>query len=135
MLDDIARARRRFMKTLMGGAAVVAGREAFGPLGRLVWSQELPGDVGPRASIATEVRVEKKMYRPGEVVRGQATLNSPRTDLPVEMVWTDSYGRVAGRVRALSAHPFNNVAEFALPLDNPLTYVNRVEALVDGVTQ
>lgn len=123
------------MKTLMGGTTLALGRGALGPLGRLLRAEELPVEVGPRAMIATGVRLEKEIYHPGEVLRGQVTLNSPRTDLRVEVVWTDSYGRAAGRAPALPAHQFHNVAEFALPLEKPLTYINRLEALVEGVTQ
>jgi len=135
MLEEMLRGRRRFLKTLMGGAAVTAGRGLLGSLARATRAQELPADVGPPARVAAQVTLEKELYRPGEVVRGEVTLNSPRTDLPVEVVWTDSYGRVAGRAKAMPAHSFNNVAGFALPLESPLTYVNSVEVLVEGVAQ
>ena len=135
MFDDARLARRRFMKALMGGGGMLAWSSRFGPLSPPAWAQELPGDVGPRALVAAAVRLEKELYSPGEVVRGRVTLNSPRTDLPVEIAWTDSYGRVAGRARALPAHAYDNVAEFALALGSPLTYINRIEVLVEGVTQ
>ena len=135
MFDEISHARRAFVKKMIGGAAWATGYGLLSPFPALSCPQELPLDVGPQARVAAHVKLGKELYHPGEVVRGEVTLNSPRTDLPVEVVWTDGYGRVAGRVKALPAHSFNNVAEFAIPLESPLTYVNSVEVLVEGVTQ
>lgn len=130
----VPRSRRQFVKTLLGGAALAAGQGPLASLQHLVRAQDLPADVGA-AAIATEVRIDKEVYRAGEIVRGKVTLNDPGTTLSVEAVWTDSYGRIAARMKALPAHPFDNVAEFAVPLETPLTYINRIAVLVEGVTQ
>jgi len=133
MLNPTLLARRAFLRDLLGATAAVGLEPRFFP--QSLAAQELPADVGPRAKVVTGIRLQEQTYRKNAVIRGQVTLNSPRTDLPVEVLWTDSYGRVAARSRALPAHSFNNVAEFSFPLDHPLTYLNTVEVQVEGVTQ
>ena len=135
MHNEILLARRAFIRSIMAGAAAALESSPFTSLHRALAAQDLPADVGPRAQVATEVRLQGEVHRHGDVLHGHVTLNSARTDLPVEIMWTDGYGRVAGRSRALPAHAFNNVAEFTLRLDHPLTYQNTVVVQVDGVTQ
>lgn len=130
-----ARARRDFMKTLLGSATLAFDRILLTPFAQLARAEGLAAEISPHALIATRVALEKEVYRRDEVVRGHVSLNSPRTHLPVEVLWTDSYGRIAARDRALPPNSFSNVAEFALVLDRPLAYINRVEVLVEGVPQ
>jgi len=93
---------------------------------------------GPRVSfidVAQRHEYQKHNYfEPGQTLRGHVSVADAAGKHTVALLWRDAYGRIAGADTVLVQPPVA-AADFSIPLERPLSFVNRIEAVLDGTPQ
>jgi hypothetical protein len=77
---------------------------------------------------------QNNYFDPGQLLLGHVSVAEATGRHTVALIWRDAYGRIAGADTVQVASPVA-AADFSILLDKPLSFVNRVEAFLDGVPQ
>ncbi|MEA2062999.1 MAG: hypothetical protein U9P14_04825, partial [Gemmatimonadota bacterium] len=93
---------------------------------------------GPRVSYIDIAQTHEyqthNLYEPGQVLRGHVSVADATGSHTVALLWRDTYGRIAGADTVIVSPPVA-AADFSIPLREPLSYANRIEATLDGRLQ
>ena len=74
------------------------------------------------------------LFDSGQLLRGHVSIAEATGGHTVALLWRDAYGRIAGADTVQVAPPVA-AADFTILLEKPLSFVNRIEATLDGATQ
>ena len=89
---------------------------------------------GADSAVLGRITLDRELYDQDGVINGTLHFLSPITS-PVQVQWTDSFGRVAVQVTLPASGPTTVALPFSFNLRFGLTYVNWIRVKINGVIQ